>query len=452
MVGMRATINNDTVGPVSRRNVVAILLFQFLLGIADTIAVGSIFDAFLFLISGSKNQFVGYVESVNGITSFVVAIPVGFAVDRYSRTALVRLGAAFMLVSAFSLAIVVWRRTTDWQLWVTMVIAGIGRELTTSASEAIFADSLKPGRRTKIYTWKAQLNTLASAAGPCVALACFLIMGDSWRLTEVRLVLILGSLVYLPTLVILFVVRDPVRSGEVERDDGQEATDEAERDQVKKCCGLRQSSVPYLMTVSSFVVALGAGMTIRFFALYFKTSYSFLPIHLCMLDIGTMLSITVFMHVALMLSKCLGRAQAALLCFSFNVAAFVALSQVHLLAVVIPIYLIRCGLANGTYPIDQSILQDFIPTRSRGKWNAVNSLFGMTWSGSAVLGGYLADKKGYSYTFLITAGFYSVGCLLYSPLLCLVPRQGQQKPLLEASVGGISLDSHMADGSEIDST
>lgn len=59
--------------------------------------------------------------------------------------------------------------------------------------------------------------------------------------------------------------------------------------------------------------------------------------------------------------------------------------------------LIRGQLQNAAYPVDRSILMDFIQSGSRGKWNSIASLTTMTWSGSAVLGGYLADKYDYRY-------------------------------------------------------
>jgi MFS-type transporter involved in bile tolerance (Atg22 family) len=46
----------------------------------------------------------------------------------------------------------------------------------------------------------------------------------------------------------------------------------------------------------------------------------------------------------------------------------------------------------------------------------------MTWSGSAVIGGYLMDSYDYRYTFTITAWIYLVAVGLRIPLLWLVPK------------------------------
>jgi len=70
----------------------------------------------------------------------------------------------------------------------------------------------------------------------------------------------------------------------------------------------------------------------------------------------------------------------------------------------------------------------------------VETLSGSVWSGSAFIGGYMADHYSYATTFLLTAAVYALACLIYSPLLCIVPRKtpgkhGFGSPLL-ASPGG----------------
>ena len=43
--------------------------------------------------------------------------------------------------------------------------------------------------------------------------------------------------------------------------------------------------------------------------------------------------------------------------------------------------------------------------------------------GSAALGGYIADKHSYDYTFLITAALQFTACMMLLPLLALVPSE-----------------------------
>jgi hypothetical protein len=66
---------------------------------------------------------------------------------------------------------------------------------------------------------------------------------------------------------------------------------------------------------------------------------------------------------------------------------------------------------------------DFVPSDQRGRWNSIESISAMTWSGSAVIGGYLMDSHDYRFTFVITGWIYLVACCLRTPLLFLVPKQ-----------------------------
>ena len=56
------------------------------------------------------------------------------------------------------------------------------------------------------------------------------------------------------------------------------------------------------------------------------------------------------------------------------------------------IYLIRTCLMNCTYPVEQSILMDFVPKATRARWTSLDSVSSFGWCGSAALGGIIADK------------------------------------------------------------
>eukprot|EP00966_Prymnesium_polylepis_P267986 6191071-Prymnesium_polylepis.1 len=73
-------------------------------------------------------------------------------------------------------------------------------------------------------------------------------------------------------------------------------------------------------------------------------------------------------------------------------------------------------LMNCSYPIQESILMDFVPKSTRARWKSLDSIGQFGWCGSAALGGYLADLHGYSFTFLITAGVQAFATVVLVPL------------------------------------
>lgn len=87
------------------------------------------------------------------------------------------------------------------------------------------------------------------------------------------------------------------------------------------------------------------------------------------------------------------------------------------------VYVLRTGLMNSAQPLNSSIMMDFTPRSSRARWQSLQSIVRFGWCGSAAIGGVLADRFGYSFTFLITAGIQLAGTTLQLFLLPLVPRQ-----------------------------
>jgi MFS family permease len=101
-----------------------------------------------------------------------------------------------------------------------------------------------------------------------------------------------------------------------------------------------------------------------------------------------------------------GRVQTIMLCKVMGVSALFLM--VYLIKyrgswyIMVPIYLFRTGIMNSTYPLEESISMDFVPKDQRARWKSLESIAQFGWCGSAALGGWLADKHGYSFTFLIS--------------------------------------------------
>ena len=59
----------------------------------------------------------------------------------------------------------------------------------------------------------------------------------------------------------------------------------------------------------------------------------------------------------------------------------------------------------------------------RARWKSLDSISTASWCGSAVLGGWIADRYDYTLTFLVTAALQFVaGVMLFAPLLFIAPR------------------------------
>ena len=72
-------------------------------------------------------------------------------------------------------------------------------------------------------------------------------------------------------------------------------------------------------------------------------------------------------------------------------------------------------------PLKKGILMDFVPKKTRSRWNALDSVTRFGWSGSAVLGGFIIDRWGYGASFLVTAITQAVSATILFLLLPILP-------------------------------
>eukprot|EP00441_Pelagodinium_beii_P024712 CAMPEP_0197666836 /NCGR_PEP_ID=MMETSP1338-20131121/64108_1 /TAXON_ID=43686 ORGANISM="Pelagodinium beii, Strain RCC1491" /NCGR_SAMPLE_ID=MMETSP1338 /ASSEMBLY_ACC=CAM_ASM_000754 /LENGTH=385 /DNA_ID=CAMNT_0043245943 /DNA_START=141 /DNA_END=1298 /DNA_ORIENTATION=- len=377
-----------------------------------------------------------------------MAIPVGLVVDKnpQKRARLLRASMFLGLMAAVSGVVAVLSDEII-ILTVMLVLFGAFSELSNSAAEAIFADSIPAGERSSLFVTKAILSTVGSACGPGLSALMLWLLGDEWQPYQVKTVIMGGLLLMVPTVVPLYLFGDPPQAADVEKPPaqpqeaggdseqpqnlgGQETSIQADADnervqEDRRFGPLRSHHVPILLAFSDFLTCVGAGMTVKFFNLFFIQDQHFSPVAISLLQTVYPVNIAIFMKFTERLAKPLGRAQASLLFFSCNVLCLFMLAEVTWLPILLLVFLVRGAFANSTYPIDRSILMDFTPSSQRGLWNSIESLTSMTWSGSAFIGGLLSDAHDYRFTFFITGLVYAIACCFYLPLLWLVPRKEQ---------------------------
>lgn len=188
---------------------------------------------------------------------------------------------------------------------------------------------------------------------------------------------------------------------------------------MKRRCAPR--AVPWLIFISHCITFCGAGMTVKYFPLYFKTEYDFKPIHTCLLSSTYTLFIVAFTYAIQRVAIRWGRAQASLVFTALGVSCLFLLVCLRKLPLVILVYLLRGALQNASTPLDRSLVMDCIDPQHVGKWSALQSLATMMWSLSALFGGLIADRVSYRSTFVITGCVYIVSEIVYLPILWLLP-------------------------------
>jgi len=452
------------------------------------------------------NTYVGDIEAVSGLASLLSALPVGYLADTLpgGRSVVLKCGGLLLGVTAVVNALLFeWIGTggnssekddsfvppphTELYLMIIMALWGVGGGIVNGPAQALFADSTPQGKRSQYYMYLFVCYEVASCLGPLVSIVLFQALGDEWDLEDLRIVMYVGLAMEVVNGILMMFFDDSkaldeqVIEGESNDDQGnnpppaiattttteEPALDDEEQPDasddnninnnqtiVDASAPLSQTkwawTVPIIVFVHSLVFALGSGMTVKFFPLFFKDQVGMSP---------TQVQV-VYLILPLVLAGCggigqtiasrgsLGRVGTALLFKIFGVSGLYSMVvfkeylNKHALLLV-PIYILRTALMNASYPLEESILMDYVPKNQRGRWKSLESIAAFGWCGSAALGGWTSDHAhgDYTYTFRITAAIQSLGILTWALLLPLVPRREDsfENTPEEGEDGGASL-------------
>jgi len=178
--------------------------------------------------------------------------------------------------------------------------------------------------------------------------------------------------------------------------------------------------VPATILLSNLIVGMGAGMTIKFFPIFFIEIYKLKPITV-QLIMGIMLITTgVLGLIARNISLKRGRVLIIFILQAIATACLIGIAFYPPLWVLIPLFIARGSLMNAGEPLSRSLIMDYVPKKYRGLFNSLQAIaWGLFWNFSAVVGGYLIGSNNRFYLcFFTTAGIYVVGVLL---LLLIIP-------------------------------
>jgi MFS family permease len=464
---------------VVNHNVLLNLVICLLYGLSDSLWNGTANAAYLKQLGHDQNGPLGDIEAVNGLASLVTALPIGYLADRIGRSKVIRAGGVLMLLTiGVQVYLLEWIGTNPPDansgahnltaliiMGVVMACWGVADGVVTGPASALYADSTPQGQRSAYYTYLFACYMLASSVGPLVSIILFETLGDEWDFYHLRLVMYVGlSIAVVQSILMVFfddskaLEESPehtVTTASQLEDDVEDEEDAVEPESLvrdeEECPDMepttaatattipqdpwttprrrrQQRWIPYIIFVQGLVLAIGSGMTVKFFPLFFKDEVGFSPSQVQMVYICVPITMVIMSGLISKLANTgFGRVQATLVFSSCGVSMLYAMVffktylDAHPLLLV-PIYVLRTSLMNCSYPLQESILMDFVPKHERARWKSLDSVAGFGWCGSAMLGGWLSDRFDYTYTFLITAIIQTVGTGVFALLLPLVPR------------------------------
>ncbi|RLN77594.1 hypothetical protein BBJ28_00000438 [Nothophytophthora sp. Chile5] len=176
--------------------------------------------------------------------------------------------------------------------------------------------------------------------------------------------------------------------------------------------GLSTEHVPYILFTSDFILSNGAGMTINFFPLFFMKEYGLTPVQVSALFLAQPIVVLVLSYVGQKSSRTLGRMPIIVWTRMAATACLLCMAYAQPLQLQIVLFLMRGGMMRCSQPLRRSVLMDFVRREVRARWNALEGISVFSFSGSAMIGGYLVDMYDYRTCFFITSFVYFSGLCL----------------------------------------
>lgn len=425
----------------TNHNVRVALIASTSIGVADSIWNGTVLASYCYDLGNGSNTFVGLVEAANGLVQLLVAVPVGTYADGVDEKGMTRkvwvtrLACPMTFFAAACTSAITWTitfwmggRDTElkWALILVMMMWGLTEAVVMGPFQAMFADSIPTGERSKYYSLLYATYIGASAAGPLVSISLFCVWGNTWSPRQLAKVLLSGMALEVLTSPLFLAFSERSLLG-AEADAATEQREEAEEISTAQ---RGEQLVPWTLFSASLLSSLGSGMTVKFFPLFFRETVGLSPINVQIIYAVVPLAMVIGMAIAQHLHPIIGRVQTMCVCKLVGVVLLVAMigivedaaSSSHYDLLLVTVYVLRTCLANCTYPIEESILMDFVPRSRRARWKSLESISSFGWCGAALVGGLIADKYSYTATFSVTACFQFAATLLVATLIFVVPR------------------------------
>lgn len=403
-------------------NVKLVFLYSFFQSFGRGIWMGNVLSLYIFLLAGS-NTILGWTSFTMGMVLTIFVFPAGILADKYGRDLFLKIAS---VIGVAALVIILFGDTIIY-VFISLGLWGLFQALSRPSLESILADSVESGRRSKVYSWLHLTRNVAMAIGPFANIALFFLFGDVWELTILKNVMLVGIVITFLSIGIMLFFKDKKSLGSasesIEEEEEEEIVVESRNGFGSKMSESKRTKlIPYLLVGSNVIVGVGAGMTIKYFPLFFAGLYELSPIWVQLIMGSTSVATGVLSLLAQRLSMKRGR---AVIIFIVQLTATLCLFGIAFyprLGILIPLFIARGSLMNAAQPLSRSILMDVVPKKNRGKWNSLETLaWGFFWNFSAAIGGYLVgDESPYNFrlNFLVTASVYVVGII---PILFLIP-------------------------------
>lgn len=408
-------------------NVALSYLFTALQSFGRGVWMGNILSLYIVLFSESangilglsSNELLGITAGASGIAMTIIVFPSGWLADKYPRDIMLRWSAVVGIIAMTSLALA----DNIYAILIALFLWGAFQGLSRPAFESILADSLPTGKRSGTYSRIHLVRQIGMAAGPFLNVLLFAFLGDKWDISILKSVMLFGIGFSLISTVVLFFFKDERSLGDESESLYCKENDTSPNNAKQNKEGSR---IAVLLVTANVIIGMGAGMSIKFFPVFFRSLYDMQPISVQLIMGITAIGTGLFGMTAQQFSLKKGRAVMIFIVQFSATLCLIVIGFYPALYLLVPLFIMRGALMNAAQPLSRSILMDVVPKKHRGKWNSVETIaWGLFWNASAVIGGFLIGDNNFQRCFFITAIIYLIGTI---PILMLIPLVKQESP------------------------
>jgi MFS family permease len=456
----------------STRNVTIILWYTWSIFAGRSIWNQNVLANFAFLLRDGDPKAVGFLTAAMGISQLIISFPAGFLADKYRRDTILKLSSVIGVVAILATLVALHRESFFWLL-VSLSVWGLYWGCAQTSVTALFADSIPDGQRAHYFTTRSILIKFGQLAGPVVALIMFVILGDKWTIHDCSIVMMVGQLFCLPAIFLLCLLNDDatahpheattlqepllenhedstsIRSDEESAGEESSPTSPAQDDDEGELSERQQAAaasvhcdetydevrlgllfpfisstriIPTLVATADVTSGLASGMSIRYFAIFLVDNLNIGPSLVQVLYIIAPIVQMGLMKLIMMFAKRGGRCLLAVAFKWIGIALMLTMVVSYTRGwpswVTCTILIWRTAFMNSPSALTRSVLMDHVKKEERAKWSALESLNMFSWSGSAVIGGFLVDKEGIIFNFCVTACLQFIATLPLVVLSC----------------------------------
>ncbi|KAF4674104.1 hypothetical protein FOL46_005808 [Perkinsus olseni] len=396
-------------------------LVTFLIKFSQSIWTGIPMLGYLYTITGGSNTMVGVFSSVQGLTCLACAPLAGIVADNISKPDLMR-GLGFLGIFNIGMNFALFLTDQLWIAYPSYILWGTFTAFSETTLSTLIADGMSTGNRAPLESLRWTLAQLATASGPILNALILSLAGNTWTLPCLKKVLLFGS-----SCAIFGMVADMFFRKEDAKGGAKVATKAVCEDNPNE---LVEVTIPFThrtKLIRSYtnsicivcailgqdvITALGSGMSVQYFQLWFKNDYGVDPRTLAILNVVTTLTVA-FMTYAVTneLATRFGTVKVVVTIRLTAVLLLWAMVIVRPIGILLVLYVIRMAFMNCSRPVFRAMLMDHTPRKDRGKVNAVDMVRMFSWSGSAAIGGLLVDHWGYRFNFIVTGLVHCCGLL-----------------------------------------